>query len=55
MDVSQSVPGASQKETEQYIEQAIATGKEHPDDRIGIVTVAKDALFRRSRANLPAC
>lgn len=46
MDVSQSVPGGAQNITEKYIEQAVAVGKERPDDRIGIVTAGKDAFVQ---------
>jgi len=46
LDVSQSVPQGEGSFTKQYIERAVEKGRESPDDRLGVVTTARDAFVQ---------
>ncbi len=46
LDVSQSVPQGEGSFTKQYIERAVDQGRESPDDRLGVVTTARDAFVQ---------
>ena len=46
LDVSQSIPGSSQGSMERYVEEAVQSAKQKPDDRLGIVTAGKEAFVQ---------
>ncbi len=46
VDVSQSVPQGEESFTKQYIERAVEKGRESPNDRLGVVTTAREAFVQ---------